>query len=207
MFLAKKFQTFSPTASTLRVGNIKNTYIAGNAVFIKRDEKLVQQALKGNRKAWFTLISRYETAMYQYGIRMTGSSHDASDLMQDIFVSVYRSLANYRGDGTFKSWLYRIAHCRCMELYRKRKAFTDIDDIPEPLCETSCPEMQLTSDRQSRAVTQAMQALPLAQKAVVELKFFGQFTFEEIAEQMDISVNTAKSRLYSALTKLKLELE
>jgi RNA polymerase sigma factor (sigma-70 family) len=67
--------------------------------------------------------------------------------------------------------------------------------------------MQLTSDRQSRAVTQAMQALPLAQKAVVELKFFGQFTFEEIAEQMDISVNTAKSRLYSALTKLKLELE
>lgn len=149
----------------------KNTYIAGNAVFTKRDEKLVHQALKGNRKAWFTLISRYETAMYQYGIRMTGNSHDASDLMQDIFVSVYRSLANYRGDGTFKSWLYRIAHCRCMELYRKRKAFTDIDDIPAPLCETSCPEMQLTSDRQSRAVTQAMQALPLAQKAVVELKF------------------------------------
>ena len=176
-------------------------------MFKKRDEKLVTQALKGNAKAWLELISRYEKAIYQYGIRMTGNSHDASDLMQDIFMSVYRSLDSYRGKGEFKSWLYRIAHCRCMEMYRKKKYFTDIDEIAEPLCERSCPEVQLTSDRQSRAVIEAMQTLPLIQKAVIELKFFGQFTFEEIAEQMDISVNTAKSRLYAALAKLKLELE
>ena len=176
-------------------------------MFKKRDEKLVAQALNGNAKAWLALISRYESAIFQYGIRMTGNSHDASDLMQDIFVSVYRSLNSYRGNGEFKGWLYRIAHCRCMEMYRKKKYFTDIDDIPEPLCERPCPELQLTSDRQSRAVVEAMQTLPFIQKAVVELKFFGQFTFEEIAEQMDISVNTAKSRLYAALAKLKLELE
>lgn len=176
-------------------------------MFKKRDEKLVEQALKGNKKAWFALISRYETAMYQYGIRMTGNSHDAADLMQEIFISVFRSLACFKGKGSFKSWLYRIAHCRCVELYRKRKPHTDIDDIQAPLCDTPCPEMQLYSDRESRALTQAMQTLPLGQKAVVELKFFGHFTFEEIAQQMDISVNTAKSRLYAALAKLKLELE
>jgi len=176
-------------------------------VFNKRDEKLVEQALKGNKKAWFTLISRYETAMYQYGIRMTGNSQDAADLMQEIFISVFRSLACFKGEGSFKSWLYRIAHCRCVELYRKRKPHSDIDDIQAPLCGAPCPEMQLYSDRESRALTQAMQTLPLCQKAVVELKFFGHFTFEEIAQQMDISVNTAKSRLYAALAKLKLELE
>jgi RNA polymerase sigma-70 factor (ECF subfamily) len=176
-------------------------------VFNKRDEKLVEQALKGNKKAWFTLISRYEIAMYQYGIRMTGNSHDAADLMQEIFISVFRSLACFKGEGSFKSWLYRIAHCRCVELYRKRKPHSDIDDIQAPPCGAPCPEMQLYSDRESRALTQAMQTLPLGQKAVVELKFFGHFTFEEIAQQMDISVNTAKSRLYAALAKLKLELE
>ena len=176
-------------------------------MFNKRDEKLVEQALKGNKKAWFTLISRYETAMYQYGIRMKGNSHDAADLMQEIFISVFRSLACFKGEGSFKSWLYRIAHCRCVELYRKRKPHSDIDDIQAPLCGAPCPEMQLYSDRESRALTQAMQTLPLGQKAVVELKFFGHFTFEEIAQQMDISVNTAKSRLYAALAKLKLELE
>lgn len=176
-------------------------------MFIKRDEKLVEQALKGNKKAWFTLISRYEGAMYQYGIRMTGNSHDAADLMQEIFVSVFRSLARFTGEGSFKSWLYRIAHCRCIELYRKRKPHDDIDDMQTPLSDAPCPEMQLSSDRESRALMAAMQQLPLSQKAVVELKFFGHFTFEEIAEQMDISTNTAKSRLYAALAKLKLELE
>ncbi|MEC7528455.1 MAG: sigma-70 family RNA polymerase sigma factor, partial [Pseudomonadota bacterium] len=142
-------------------------------MFNKRDEKLVEQALKGNKKAWFTLISRYETAMYQYGIRMKGNSHDAADLMQEIFISVFRSLACFKGEGSFKSWLYRIAHCRCVELYRKRKPHSDIDDIQAPLCGAPCPEMQLCSDRESRALTQAMQTLPLGQKAVVELKFFG----------------------------------
>ena len=145
--------------------------------------------------------------MYQYGIRMTGNSHDAADLMQEIFVSVFRSLARFTGEGSFKSWLYRIAHCRCIELYRKRKPHDDIDDIQTPLSDAPCPEMQLSSDRESRALMAAMQQLPLSQKAVVELKFFGHFTFEEIAEQMDISTNTAKSRLYAALAKLKLELE
>ena len=127
-------------------------------MFNKRDEKLVEQALKGNKKAWFTLIS-YETAMYQYGIRMTGNSHDAADLMQEIFISVFRSLACFKGEGSFKSWLYRIAHCRCVELYRKRKPHSDIDDIQAPLCGAPCPEMQLYSDRESRALTQAMQTL------------------------------------------------
>ena len=176
-------------------------------MFTKRDEKLVEQALKGNKKAWFTLISRYESAMYQYGLRMTGNSHDAADLMQEIFISVFRSLASFKGEGSFKSWLYRIAHCRCVELYRKRRPHTDIDDVATPISEAPCPEMQLNSNRESRALTQAMQQLSLSQKAVVELKFFGHFTFEEIAEQMDISTNTAKSRLYAALAKLKLELE
>ncbi len=176
-------------------------------MFTKRDEKLVEQALKGNKKAWFTLISRYESAMYQYGLRMTGNSHDAADLMQEIFISVFRSLACFKGEGSFKSWLYRIAHCRCVELYRKRRPHADIDDVPAAVSEAPYPEMQLNSNRESRALAQAMQTLSLSQKAVVELKFFGHFTFDEIAEQMDISTNTAKSRLYAALAKLKLELE
>ena len=58
-----------------------------------------------------------------------------------------------------------------------------------------------------QALLKAMQTLPLAQKAVVELKFFGQFTFDEIAQQTGLSPNTVKSRLYSALTRLKVLME
>ena len=84
-------------------------------MFEKRDEQLIEQALKGSKKAWFALIKRYETGIYQYGIRMTGTPHDAADLMQDIFIAVFKSLSNFRGDGSFKAWLYRIAHFRCIE--------------------------------------------------------------------------------------------
>lgn len=179
----------------------------GLTLFSRRDETLVAQALKGSDKAWFSLISRYESAMFHYALRMTGNADDASDLMQDVFISVYRSLERYRGEGTFKSWLYRIAHCRCVEYYRKQKEAVDIDEVPELAAVNTCPEVAMYSNQQSKQLIHAMQTLPLSQKAVVELKFFGQFTFDEIAQQLNVSVNTAKSRLYSALGKLKLELE
>lgn len=176
-------------------------------MFEKRDEQLIAQALKGNKKAWLALIKRYEQSIYHYGYRMTGNTHDAADLMQDIFISVFRSLASYRGEGNFKGWLFRIAHYRCIEFYRRKRPEQGLDDTPEPVSDTTCPEADLMTDRTSAALTRAMQRLPLAQKAVIELKFFGQFTFDEIAEQLGMSPNTVKSRMYSALSKLKLDLE
>ena len=70
-----------------------------------------------------------------------------------------------------------------------------------------CPEQRFSQGQEAENLVSAMQQLPLNQKAVVELKFFGQFTFEEIADQLGISTNTAKSRLYSALAKLKTTME
>ena len=176
-------------------------------MFEKRDEQLIEQALKGHKKAWFALIKRYESAIYQYGVRMTGNPHDAANLMQDIFIAVFRSLTNYRGEGSFKAWLFRIAHFRCIEFYRRKRPDSPLDEDDELSCERPCPEHNLMTDSTSQALTAAMQRLPLAQRAVIELKFFGQFTFDEIADQLGLSSNTVKSRLYSALSKLKLDLE
>jgi RNA polymerase sigma-70 factor (ECF subfamily) len=81
-----------------------------------------------------------------------------------------------------------------------------IDDLPEVLDEQSdeCPEHNLVMKQQSSVLMQAMQRLPIKQKLVVELKFFQQCTFDDIAHQLGISTNTAKSQLYSALDKLKV---
>lgn len=176
-------------------------------MFEKTDEQLISRALKGNKGAWLSLLKRYEQQIYNYGIRMTGNKDDALDLMQEVFVSVFRNLASYRGEGSFKGWLFRIAHYRCVEFYRRKRPTQGLDDSPEIISEQLCPEEQLSVDQGNQGLGEAMQLLPLAQKAVVELKFFGQFTFEEIAEQLGISTNTAKSRLYSALEKLKTFME
>jgi RNA polymerase sigma-70 factor (ECF subfamily) len=176
-------------------------------VFDKSDEQLIAKALQGNKRAWFNLIKRYETQVYNYGIRMTGSKEDALDLMQEVFISVFRNLSNYRGEGTFKGWLFKIAHYRCIEFYRRKRPQLALDDAPEIASSEPGLEAKLSAAQHANQLVVVMQQLPLSQKAVVELKFFGQFTFDEIADQLGISANTAKSQLYSALAKLKTLLE
>lgn len=169
----------------------------------KTDEQLIAQALRGNKSAWLKLVKRYEKAIYHYGIRMTGAPEDALDLMQEVFVSVFRSLSTYNGQGEFRSWLFRIAHFRCVEFYRKKKGYVDIEEVPEMYCDKHNPEKQFFHRENKNQLEKAMLRLSLSQRSVVELKFFEQFTFDEISEQLGISSNTVKSRLYAALDKLK----
>jgi RNA polymerase sigma-70 factor (ECF subfamily) len=176
-------------------------------VFEKSDEQLIAKALQGNKQAWLSLLKRYEKPIYNYGIRMTGKREDALDLMQEVFISVYRNLATYRSEGSFKSWLFRIAHYRCIEFYRRKRPMEGLDDIPEIESDVIAVDQQLVSDSENKQLVNAMQQLPLAQKSVIELKFFGQFTFDEIAELTGMSANTAKSRMYGALEKLKTLME
>ncbi|NMP31006.1 sigma-70 family RNA polymerase sigma factor [Thalassotalea sp. M1531] len=178
-------------------------------MFKRSDEALIKQALKGSKSAWEGLVKRYESGIYNYAYRMVNHPDDAMDLMQDIFIAVFRNLSSFRGDSPFKGWLFKIAHYRCIEYYRKKKPLQSIDDTPEQEDESeeSCPEYDLTQGQENKALHLAMQRLPFNQKLMVEMKFFQHFTFEDIANQLGISTNTAKSRLYSALDKLKDYLE
>ncbi|MFT2091701.1 RNA polymerase sigma factor [Paraglaciecola sp. 2405UD69-4] len=176
-------------------------------MFEKSDEQLIAKALQGNKKAWISLLKRYEKQVYNYGLRMTGKNEDALDLMQEVFISVFRNLASYRNDGSFRSWLFKIAHFRCIEFYRRKKPMLGIDDAPEEACGDISAAETIAINQKNEQLIKAMQQLPLAQKTVVELKFFGQFTFDEIALQTGMSANTAKSRLYGALAKLKQIME
>ena len=164
-------------------------------MFERSDETLVKQALKGKKSAWVTLVKRYEKNLYNYTLRMVSNPDDA--------------LASFRGDSPFKGWMFKIAHYRCIEFYRRKKPTQSLDDTPEQEehSDDKCPEAQLFSGQQASILNKALRTLPVNQKLVVELKFFQHCTFDDIAKQLGISVNTAKSRLYSALDKLKDHLE
>lgn len=176
-------------------------------MFEKSDQQLINKALQGNKKAWLNLLKRYEKPIYNYGLRMTGKNEDALDLLQEVFISVFRNLPTYRQEGSFKSWLFRIAHYRCIEFYRRKRPLQGLDDSPELVSDDPGGEERIALNQQNAQLISAMQSLSIAQKTVVELKFFGQFTFEEIAEQTGMPVNTAKSRLYGALANLKTLME
>jgi len=178
-------------------------------VFERSDETLVKQALNGKKSAWVALVKRYEKNLYNYTLRMVSNPADAMDLMQDVFVAVFRSLPTFRGDSPFKGWMFKIAHYRCIEFYRRKKPTQSLDDVPEQVDDSNdeCPEYQAVSGQQVTALHKALKTLPVNQKLVVELKFFQHCTFDDIAKQLGISVNTVKSRLYSGLDKLKDHLE
>jgi RNA polymerase sigma-70 factor (ECF subfamily) len=178
-------------------------------VFKRSDDVLISQALAGKKSAWVTLVKRYEKGIYNYALRMVNNHADAMDLMQDIFIALFRNLHTFRAESPFKGWLFKIAHYRCIEYYRKKRPMQSLDDTPEQMDEESddCPEQALFVHQQSSVLMKIMKKLPIKQKLVVELKFFQQCTFDDIAQQLGISTNTAKSQLYSALGKLKIFLE
>ena len=179
------------------------------------DEKLIARALGGSERSWVSLVSRHEQALYNYCLRMTRNAADAMDLMQDVFLAVFRNLPSYQGTGVFRPWMMRIAVNKYIDFLRSRdrhpqhngEAYQDDGGVIHDESELGNPAMAFEQLALSREVKGLLQSLPVEQRLVVELKFFQHFTFEEIGYQLGISSNTVKSRLYAALQKLKDQME
>ncbi|NMM42177.1 sigma-70 family RNA polymerase sigma factor [Pseudoalteromonas arctica] len=176
-------------------------------MFFQSIETLIAKAQQGNKRAWIKLVKQHESQVYNYCLRMLSNPDDAMDLMQEVFISVFKSLPSFRGESSFNTWVFQIVHRRSVEYYRRRKHFQSLDEVPELTCERSELESNQLVQVEHQQLKTMLNNLPWEQRLVVELKFFQHCTFEEIADQLDISTNTAKSRLYSALGKLKVHLE
>lgn len=176
------------------------------------DEKLATAALNGSARAWRQLVQRYESRIYNLGCRLTGNGADAMDLMQEVFLGVYRNLHRFRGDSSFRTWLFRIAHNKAVDLNRRKKLLSltgGLDETGEfaggdlsarPELE---PDHGLAERERNRLALELLSRIPLEQRLVVELKIYQSLTFDEIARMQEISVNTAKTRFYTALKKMR----
>lgn len=185
-----------------------------------QDDALIRAALEGSARAWDNLVRRHETQVYNFSLRLTGNPTDALDLMQDVFLGVYRNLHRFRGESLFTTWLFRIAHNKAIDMNRRRPLCTSLDSVLEDgsdMLEAQArrnadmaehdPLAMLDEGRRNALIQALLAALPMEQRLIVELKVFQSHTFEEIAELQDISANTAKTRFYTALRKLKVLME
>ena len=179
---------------------------------VNEDEALIAAALNGSAYAWEKLVKRYETQIFNYSVRLTGNSSDAMDLMQEVFLGVYRNLHRFRGDAKFSSWIFRIAHNKAVDMNRRRRLlsnqlrinddeFNILDILPGDTGNE--PDEKLGTQQQNGKITRMLARLSLEQRLVVEFKVFQSLTFDEIAVMQDISANTVKTRFYTALKKLK----
>ena len=176
------------------------------------DQDLVQAYIKGDHSAIEVLINRHRSKVYTYILLTIKNQQLAEDLFQETFIKVIQSLrgGKYKDNGKFLSWVIRIAHNLIIDHFRKEKQMNTLsnDDSEvdlfnsKKLSDSNIEELIIDSQIKSE-VRVLINELPNDQKEVVLLRHYGGLSFKEIAEQTDVSINTALGRMRYALINLR----
>jgi len=190
-----------------------------NSIIAKTDSQTqedswVSASQKGDALAFNRLVLKWERIIFNVALRMLQDREEAAEATQEIFLMAFRSIRRFHCNSKFSTWLYRIALNHCFSRLKQRPAGVhfSLDDpkvsgFPAELLRISETQAsELIRSEQKYRVHSALSHLPPDQRSVVELKFFQELTFEEIAAVLDIPLSTIKSRLYAALEMLKVRL-
>lgn len=166
------------------------------------DGTLVARFLRGENGAFDALFQKYQDYVYHIIYGIVGSSEEARDLTQDVFVQVYRALPKFRHGARFATWLYRIAANRAVDAARgsRRWRFLPIlEDAPPRAHETIVdPEQVAIRGSEQQAIQQILMQCPLGHREVLALRYYRELSLEEMAEILGCSLSAAKVRLHRA---------
>jgi RNA polymerase sigma-70 factor (ECF subfamily) len=172
----------------------------------------VSASREGDTLAFNRLVLKWERTVYNVALRMLQDREEAAEATQEVFFLAFKGIRRFRGDSRFSTWLYRIAlnHCVTRAKQRPPGAHFSLDDANESIgsaeqlriAETQSSEL-IRAEKRKRVLT-ALSHLPPDQRAVVELRFFQDLTFEDIAAVLETPLSTVKSRLYAGLETLKI---
>jgi RNA polymerase sigma-70 factor, ECF subfamily len=175
------------------------------------DEELMQLVYEGDARAFEVMFDRHSGAAFSLAYRMCGRRALAEEIVQEAFVSLWRSNARYdRARGSVRSWVLRVVHNRAIDTFR-REVSTAGNDVPGdwitevlPARERTDEEAERRSD--ARLVRTALEGLPPDQRQVIELAYFGGFSHAQIADALGLPAGTVKGRMRLALSKLRIAL-
>jgi len=173
------------------------------------DSILVERCRHGDEGAFNQLVERHKREAYQIALRLTGSHEDARDLAQDAFIRCYRSMENFRGECSFRTWLYRIVVNLGLN-YLKSPRVSRRTELPEGTMDR-IPDGGRAADQaaaleraqRSEQLRAAIDRLPPKQKQTLILKVYSELKYEEISEVMRCPVGTAKANFYHAVKRLR----
>jgi RNA polymerase sigma-70 factor (ECF subfamily) len=180
------------------------------------DQELVQAYIQGDQSAIESLINRHRSKVYTYILLTIKNQQLAEDLFQETFIKVIQSLrgGKYRDNGRFLSWVIRIAHNLIIDHFRKEKQMNSVsnDDTEvdlfnsKKLSDDNIEELIINSQIKTE-IRILINELPDDQREVVLLRHYGGLSFKEIADQTDVSINTALGRMRYALINLRKLIE
>lgn len=174
-----------------------------------RDEELMLAYRDGNADAFDQLYRRHKGPLFRYLLRQCRDARAAEELFQDVWLNLVRARSGYVVTARFSTYLYRLAHNRLIDHYRRRTpaalvSFDDDESASElPAGREAEPHVAYEAKAQAARVLQVLEALPAAQREAFVLQHEAGLTLEEIAEATGVPRETAKSRLRYAMAKLR----
>jgi len=175
------------------------------------DEELMQLVHDGDPQSFEVIFDRHGDAAFSLAYRMCGRRAMAEDVVQEAFVSLWRSGARYdRARGSVRSWVLSVVHHRAIDAFRRDAVRTSRDVRDEGLAErmpaAERTEVEVERRDEARQVRTALGELPTEQRQVIELAYFGGFSHSQIAEMLKLPAGTVKGRMRLGLTKLRIAL-
>ncbi len=172
------------------------------------DQELVQRVQLGDKKAFDTLVLKYQQKIVKLVTRYVRDPDEALDVAQETFIKAYRALPNFRGDSAFYTWLYRIAinTAKNQLVSQSRRPPTSDIDADEAvqyapgvrLRDTDCPEQLAHRDQVEQVIYETIDGLPEDLRTAIVLREMEGLSYEEIAQTMECPIGTVRSRIFRA---------
>lgn len=170
----------------------------------QRDFKLIQLALNnGDQHAYAELMQHYRDSLYFTMLKMTGDQHDADDLTIEAFGKAFKNLKQYTSEYAFSTWLFKIATNNCIDFMRKKNkgsftVNTNTEDEMSVQVKTPSldPEEQFIKDQKIHLMREVVQRLKPHYKKLIEMRYFKEYSYEEISQELDLPLGTVKAQLF-----------
>ena len=173
------------------------------------EHKLISLAQKGDQSAFEQLLDRYQKTVYHQALRLVGDPEDAADVTQEVFLKVWKHLPTFRGESSFATWLHKLTDNASLDLIRrekKRRGDSSLDDednaVPLPADPALTPHQRVERQELHQAVADGMAQLSEEHRRILVLREINGLSYEEIADILDLTPGTVKSRLARARISL-----
>lgn len=184
----------------------------------QEDRILVADAKKGDNKAFAALLKKYRKPVYYMLLKMVKNADDAEDLTQEAFAKAFNSIDKFDSKYAFSTWLFRIATNNCIDFIRKKRVQTVSIDQPvegedgsnmrfDVKDENLDPNQRMLKKQRKQYLNMAIERLPEKYRTLVELRYFQELSYEEVAKELQIPLGTVKAQLFRARELLSQELK
>lgn len=156
-------------------------------------------------EAFNLLLKKYQQKIYWHVRRMVIDHDDADDLVQEVFIKIWKNLLGFRNDAQLYTWMYRIATNECITFLNRKKLKNNVsfDDVSYELSESLTESAYFDGDKAQRKLQKAILTLPDKQRLVFNMKYYDELKYEEMSEVLGTSVGALKSSFHLAVKKIE----